>query len=321
MVLSFQRTFFSFALLLGVLGLFGFIAGAVLPTPARAEALLTLLRSPEPDGGEQFARHLKTWWSNINDPSSDRLRIGSAKNDIAALQKLSRNRGHFAIVSAQTAARNLRKYPKLTTIGILWPTLLHALSRNPSIKQVGLTPSTEYWMFQADTYAYQWLKRVHAKRPEASRRIRMVSPTDWLEALNDEDEAVLLISAPARVAEITLAMSDDETLRMVPFSQRFYESITKMKWLVDGLLAARTYPRMPKVMEAPAHYRVLVGRKDLPDAAVKKMLLGLYAKQSAKRQAFPLFGDINGKMNKRFARFLSFHPLTAKMFRFTPSVE
>ena len=134
----------------------------------------------------------------------------------------------------------------------------------------------------------------------------------------DEAEDVILFSAPAPFADLVELMEENSELRLLSISPRLADNLRLLNpWLQTDVLAARTYPRMNARRALPVRYLVMVGRTDLPEEIVRKMLISIYDKTAATAPYNPLFGAMGSKLNQVFAQLFPYHPVTAKKLGFS----
>ena len=131
----------------------------------------------------------------------------------------------------------------------------------------------------------------------------------------------MLFAAPAPVWELQQAQERDSRLRLLPISNKLVDEFKlAYPWLVTEKLGRGDYPALDRNLELPAVYEILVGRRDLPAATVRKVLDTVYGRSNAMVLFDPLFGQTNARMNAVFGKLMPFHPETARRFNFTPSV-
>lgn len=273
-------------------------------------------------GTQRFITDLARLWRNRSRPTEEWLagRIVAAPD--ARLRALARGRGDFAVIDVATASRRLSDYGQLTAIAALWPRLLHAVSRNRGVKQVALPIGHELWVLDNAAYAHRLLMELTRGKATQRRRIHRVPSNVLLESLDYAREPVVLFAAPRPLQELAEALRRDATLRLLPFAGTLLEEFKlAYPWLVTAKVGRGSYPNLARNLELPAQYLILVGRKDLPDPTVRKMIRTLYRRNSAAALINPLFGMIDGSMNAVFAELMPYHPVTARAFGFTPSLR
>jgi hypothetical protein len=224
-------------------------------------------------------------------------------------------------VDAATAAAQLSDAGRLTAVAVLWPTLVHVLSRNPAVREMKLPPPAETWVF-GETQALHGVLREQMNAGQGDPATLAAMPMTMLrDALDYAETPVLLFPAPAPLLEVAEALGRDPSLRMLPFSAPLLEELKlDAPWLLTGTLGPGSYPGLKSTLELPAVYQILVGRRDLPDASVRKMIETLYRRTNAMAMFDPLFGKLDSRMNAVFAKLMPFHPVTARAFNFTPSI-
>lgn len=297
------------------------LLGAVLPRPAAAAPVYTLLTDAAEDIPRNFAADLAQLWKERIVPAPAHLALKRSGASGERLRSLSRGRGHFTIVDVETAASRLPEYPRLTAVAVLWPNLLHALSRKPGRTLMRTGIRDEVWVFDNAPYPYPILSELNPGPREGEGGAVLLEAGLIPDALDYADGPVMLVSFPPGDERLARVLRKDPSLRLLPFSQRLLEEFKlNAPWLLTETLRKGGYPGLKKNLEVPALYRVLVGRRDLPDSAVEKMLAVLYESRRSMVMFNPLFGRLNPKLNAVFAKLISFHPVTAKRFDFIPSV-
>jgi hypothetical protein len=307
-------------LLLGVvLALCGAVPAAV--PPAQAAPVRTVLSAEGGDGSWRFLSDLALLWRNRYDPTPEQLVVRPVPDAEMRLRDVNRGRGDFAVVDVGTAVAHLSEYPNLTTLAVLWPNLLQALSRNPAARELKLPLPAELWVLDSADYAYPTLRALTRNDPASAARVQRVPQDVLIDALDYSSEPILLFTAPAPLREVSEAMQRDGRLQMLPIANKINDELKLAQpWLVTEKLGRGAYPGLDRNVELPAVYMLLVGRRDLPAPTARKVLDTVYGRASAMALFDPLFGLTNGSMNAVYAKLLPFHPETARRFNFTPSV-
>ena len=292
-----------------------------LAASARAAPVRTALSAEGGDGSWRFLNDLKELWHNRYEPTAEQLAVRAVPGAEARLHAVNRGRGDFAVVDVATAAQHLSEYPNLTTVAVLWPNLLQAVSRNPAAQEVKLPVTVELWALDSAAYAFDTLRELTRKDPAQTALLQRVPDSMLVDALDYSRVPILLFTAPAPLEEVTAAMARDGTLQMLPIGNKIVDELKlAYPWLVTEKLGRGAYSGLDRNLELPAVYMVLVGRRDLPAATVRKALDTVYGRSNAMALFDPLFGQTNSAMNAVFAKLLPFHPVTARRFNFTPAV-
>lgn len=288
--------------------------------PLTAAPVYTVIADRKEVGAERFLEDLSRIWKGLHVPAPGRLAVTYAAEPKRRLRLLSRGRGQFAIIDTAVATALLTQHEGLAAVALLWPGYLHAvtrapLSKIPSVlalpirKPVKVAPSARY-VYDA---LMEWKRDRHAR----ISRVTLLSNGEGFLQNFEDDEAVMLFSAPAPFADLVELMEKDSDLRLLSVSPRLTENLRLLNpWLQTEVLAAGTYPRMNTRRALPVRHLVMVGRKDLPEAIVLKMLITLYDKTAATAPYNPLFGAIRPKLNQVFAQLFPYHPVTAKKLGF-----
>lgn len=284
---------------------------------ARTPALLaapvyTVMADRREVGVDVFLADLSRMWRNLHVPVAARLVVTEPGSAALRLRLLNRGRGDFAIVETGAATAMLGEHPGVAAIGVLWPGYLHAVTRARlltlarPIRQPVLVAGNARYVFDA---LQEWNR--YGRRPRTNATL-LPDGGDLLAKFREKD-GVLLFSAPAPLASLVKLLDEDSSARIVPISPRLVENLRLLNpWLQKEVLGANTYPRMNQKLLLPARYLVMVGRQDLPEAIVTKMLNTLYFKSAAVGPRNPLFGAMRSKLNLVFARLFPYHPVTAK---------
>jgi hypothetical protein len=290
--------------------------------PAAAAApVRTALAAEEGDGSWRFLSDLSLLWRNRYEPTDELLAVRVVRGAQARLRAVNRGRGDFAVVDVGTAAAHLTDYPRLTALAVLWPDLLHAVTRNPAVHDLRMPVSAEAWVLDNAAFAFPTLLELDRAASGQTALLQRVPDDILVDALDYANEPVLLFTAPTPLRELGAAMSRDPRLQLLPIANKITDELKLADpWLVTGKLDRLTYPGQSRNLELPAVYEVLVGRRDLPAPTVRKVLDTVYGRANAMALFDPLFGQTDGSMNAVFAKLLPFHPETARRFSFTPSV-
>lgn len=296
--------------------LLGGMAASVVAAPVR-----TALSSEGGDGSWRFLTDLAELWRNRYEPTAEELAVRPVAGAQARLRAVNRGRGDFAVVDVATAAQHLSEYPNLTTLAVLWPNLLQAVTRNPAAREVKLPLSAELWALDSADYAFDTLRELTRNDPAQAALLQRVPDSLLVDALDYGREPILLFTAPAPLQEVTEAMARDVRLQMLPFANKIVDELKlAYPWLVTEKLGRGAYSGLDRNLELPAMYVLLVGRRDLPTPTVRKVLDTVYGRSNAMALFDPLFGQTNNAMNAVFGKLLPFHPETARRFNFTPAV-
>ncbi len=288
--------------------------------PAAAEPVRTVLVDDGWSGARAFAEDLRVLWRHRYEPTPERLALRTVAPPEARLRALQRRRGDFAVVDAATAAERLADYDRVTAVAVLWPNLLHALSRNRRVREVALPPAVETWVFDNAPRVHAVLRAL-AGGGDGAGRLHLVPARVLPDALAYADEPLLLASLPVPAAPLSEALARRGNLRLVPFPGGLLEELKlEAPWLLTGKMGRGTYAGQGKNLELPAVYQLMLGRKELPAATVRKMLRTVYRRPGAMALFNPLFDRLSGNMNEVFGKLVSFHPATAERFDFTPAV-
>jgi TRAP-type uncharacterized transport system substrate-binding protein len=306
-----------YALLLPLLA--ALLAGGA--SVAAAAPLRTALVAEQGDGSWRFLSDLAQLWRNRYEPTPEQLLVRAVPGALARLRAVSRGRGDFAVVDAATATAHLGDYPRLAAIAVLWPDLLHAVTRNPAVHELSLPVPAELWALDNAAFAYQTLGDLSRNDPAHKALLSRV-PDDILpDALDYANGPIVLFTAPTPLRELYVAMGKDPRLQLLPIGNKLMDELKlAWPWLTTDKLERLTYPGQSRNLELPAVYEILVGRRDLPVPTVRKVLNTAYGSASAMALFDPLFGQVDGRMNAVFGKLLPFHPETARRFNFTPSV-
>jgi hypothetical protein len=296
---------------------------ALLPT-ARAvwsAPILTLLRDQTPDGSKGFTDVLVRLWDSRTQPTPDRLAVRVVIGARQRLSVLARGRGDFAIVTAEEAAALLPEYKRLAAVAVLWPLDLIALTRNRQVNSVALPLRSEVWVLQGGDYAFHLLSELTRDKPEQQALLSLLPAEILPDALAYADGPVLLASLPRVLPELSAALAGRSGLKVLPYGSSLLEELQlHYAWLTTDTLERGALPGLSKAQDVPALYLVMVGRRALPEGAIRKMLTTVYDRTTAATPFDPLFALINSRMNAVLSKLLPFHPVTAQVFNFPPSV-
>lgn len=265
---------------------------------------------------EQFLEDLSRIWKTLHVPAPGRLAVTHAGEPKRRLRLLSRGRGQFAIIDTAVATAILTEHEGLAAVALLWPGYLHAVTRAP-LAALALPIRKPVKVAHSARYVYEALMEWKRDRRAKITNVTLLpNGQDFLQDF-DEGDDVILFSAPAPFADLVELMEEDSDLRLLSMSPRLMENLRLLNpWLQTEVLAARTYPRMNTRKVLPVRHLVMVGRKDLPEEIVSKMLISLYDKTSAIAPYNPLFGAMGPKLNQVFAQLFPYHPVTAKKLGF-----
>lgn len=293
----------------------GLLITPVLPQRTSAAPVYTVLASREAAGSVEFLRDLGEMWRRLTQPLPGRLAAAYAEDGEARLRLLARGRGHFAIVDTPTAVRRLPEYPRLAAIGLLWPEYLHVLATDTRATALGLPISRTLRIGSSARYLYDGLLEWSQDKPEQGDLLEFAGAADlFFEPLHQE---LLIFSAPAPTEKVAVALMENPGLKLLPVSPKLVEELRLLfPWLQTGRLPKEVYPGVRGRLELPVRHLLMVGRRDLTDPVVAKMLRTLYRRKAAVAPFNPLFGTLDEKQNLLFAKLIPFHPVAAKTFKF-----
>ena len=308
-----------FAHTLGLLALM-IVAGSALllePLHAFARPVMRLQFDRKDANQAAFVESLEKAWVRGQYPYDAALAGSEGSEGYIRVRAVARGRAHFALVSS-ALKKDIENEPGVTVISVLWPELLHALTWNPSLKEVRQPLAGEIWLFDSPHFPPGSLNVVGNNPRSATEP---VSRTDWdlahdaLEAGAQAAGPLYLLTAPLGTREITVALHASAGLQLVPFQDRLVKNLSNnWNWVSSELVPANTYPRQPRAMELPASYVLLIGQAGLPPQAVGKMLDILLSTRSGLERLHPAFAQIDEKRNKGFLTRMPFHPTARARF-------
>lgn len=289
--------------------------------PGQASPLRTLLHGGADDPAADFAAGLAGLWRTMNELTSEELRLQPLPLAENRLDRVQRRQADFAIVTASLATRRLGAYSRLVAVAVLWPEVLHAVARNPTIKELPLQPAGQVSVFGGAGGAPALFRRLAEERPELQLRMVPKPLAALPAALEDGSDPLLVFFAPVPLLELSEALRQQRNLRLVPVSNDLLQTLLESQpWLVSGKVGRGSYPGQRANLELPVHHRIMIGRRDLPRKTVRKMLRAVYNRRRAMRGFNALFGLLDGNMNSVFAKLLQFHPATERAYGFVSSV-
>ncbi len=287
------------------------------PLPAAGAPVYTVLAGEKEAGVAGFLEDLSRMWRLLHKPTVDRLAVVTVEDQKTRLRKLSRGRGHFAVIHTSVAASTLAEHEDLAAIALLWPDYLHALTASRGMSVLGLPLSRKLAIAENARYAYEGLMEwSDGKRGQRKLLGLVAGMGQWFEEDRAEEE-VLLFSAPAPLAAMARRLADDDDLRLLRISGRLVEELRlRHPWMQTATLPRNAYPGMKSKLVLPVRHQLLVGRKDLPAPTVEKMLRTLYRRKGASAPINPLFGALDKKLNRIFAELFPYHAVAAKALGF-----
>ena len=273
-----------------------------------ADSVLTLALGNGPDGSLRFAGDLVRLWDQLDEPDAHRLGLKVLADPADRLRAVQERRAHFAIVDTASAVELIPRLNQVAAITILWPLLLHPLTRDAPQLEVGLPLAQDTWVFPGGEYAFQWLtERQRRLAPNTKGNPGMAAFSDFPGKLSLRGKTLLLVPAPYPALEIASAM--EQGWELTPLASSVVQEMKASKaWVVSSLLPKAQYPNQTRVLELPATYLVMVGRVDLTPAMVRKMLESVYGRRQGKAIANPLFDALDDRMSAVFAPLMPFHP-------------
>lgn len=286
----------------------------VWPAPARGAQVRSLLVGPDNGASERFARDLQQLWAYRNTPTPERLRVRVGGDAAARLREVRRGRAHFAVVDVAAAARELPAQAGLAAVVVLWPRVLHAVTRNTEATRFTLPPAAEVWVLDPTSQARNLL----AAAAGSNAGWLLPTPPDVLmDALQYAETPLLVVPGPVGMEPLREGLSRWADLRLLAWDPELLEALgLERPWLVTHTVRPYTYPGQTRQLELPARHEVLVARRDLSAETVRKMLETLYPDDPALLPDSPLFNGLEPRLNAVFAELFSFHPTTAEALGF-----
>ena len=288
-------------------------AAAPLARPVRT--LVHAPQAPTPahrDSAEFFQELGEAWRVQVQDHPA-LLAASPLEGARNRLRLLWRRRAHFAVVPLREALSQMDGLPGLGAVGVLWPEVLHALTRAENARQAAIPAAQETWFFE-DAAFPQTLFRPGAAANRPNAQYPALVPADLLaEALEYGSDIVLLVTAPPGAAFLAQALRADPALHLIPFEKSLLATWPRANpWMIVEPWPKEAYPSLEKPLELPAVFQVLLARKDLPAEDVLKMLASLYGVNPGAVRANPLFGLLSAERNATFQSILPFHPVAAE---------
>ncbi|MCZ6646559.1 MAG: hypothetical protein O7B79_10000 [SAR324 cluster bacterium] len=321
----------------------------VCPASPWAAPVYTVIAGSSEPGTAKFLADLSRIWRLMHTPTADRLAVITVDRPGLRLQRLSRGRGHFAVIDTAVAARELANHEGLAAVALLWPGYLHAIASSGGPPVLRLPLSAELSIAENARYVYEGLMEWSEGRPEQQELLRLVpggpelldrknsggtlsdQQTDQsgqavrergdseLPAQEQDRSGLLLFTAPAPLARVVRVMEEDPSLRLVPVAGNLVEELRlRFPWLQTETLPRGAYPGMNSRLVLPVRYQLIVGRRDLAPATVEKMLVSIYRRKGAAAPINPLFSMLNEKLNAIFTELFPYHPVTADFLGFAP---
>jgi TRAP-type uncharacterized transport system substrate-binding protein len=290
---------------------------ATVAAPVQAVPVYTVAVGAGEMGAAQFLEDLGQIWKGLHVPAEGRLAVIVSATPEARLRLLTRGRGHFAIIDTAAATSLLVQHEGLAAIALLWPGYLHVVAGRQGAPALQLPMREKLAIAESARYVFDALMEWNQDTEHAPTRAALIPDGSELLNRSRDDEEVVLFSAPAPFAPLAELLEQEPALRLLPVSPRLMDELRLLNpWLQTETLAAGTYPGMSSKLLLPVRHVLLVGRKDLPEAIVAKMLISLYTKARSAAPYSPLFGALNRKLNVFFAQLFPYHPVTAKRLRF-----
>jgi len=287
------------------------------PGAAFAVPVMRLLHGETYTGTSEFVDGLANAWRWDRSISTHRLASEVVEDIQFRLDQVTRGRADFAILPIHAFRKHMEDFPGLRVLGVLWPNYLHALVREdnpapvftvPLSKPVVVASNAEYVLNGLREWGRGKGRRLGAIRQETSGK----NPI----SLAVEGDEIVVFSAPAPILELRQAMAENSDLRVMRVSSRISEILELYyPWVQRESLPEGVYAGVGKTV-IPAWHMILVVNERVSDVGIQKMLGVLYDTNPILRQANPLFGAIDGKLNTVFAKLFPFHDETARRFGF-----
>tara|TARA_B100000579_G_C22817524_1_gene848730 strand:+ start:971 stop:1867 length:897 start_codon:yes stop_codon:yes gene_type:complete len=260
-------------------------------------------------GSYNFVKELaRIWKTSIKDRKVEFVPSPEIST-LSRLRQLENNRVTAAIIDAKTANLELKKFPGLRVLSVLWSNWLIVLGTVPS-PLLSISETKTLLVHENSLYfARVWKNLV----PDTN--------FSWFNATNlpafseGFAEEILVLTSPVPLKQINTWLDKFPGIKMLSLETRLVKNLnSKFNWLLPKKIPANIFIYQTKPLQSLVWHPVLVVRKDFPISKANKLLRLIYS-QSNSMIPHPLFDNLRLTDNLPYQKIYVFHPAAKSIFK------
>jgi len=269
-----------------------------------------ILTGPERTGSYIFATELSRLWE-----SSKKNKKTSLVNKIEISQKnrleqIAINENSLAIVDAKTAHENIKQFPSLRILTVLWENWLYAIgTAQKSFLTFGNTNT--FLIHENSFYFSQFWRTISPKT-----KFKWLNKNSIPNFENGFYEEVFLFTGPKYIQEIFSWLEQFAGIHLLSLDKQIVKSLNlKYKWLIPKKMPANTYPYQSESLLGLTWHPVLLTNRGFSDELASNLLKIIFS-QKEKINPHPLFKDLIIQDNILFRKIFPYHSFSKNLFKF-----
>jgi len=275
-----------------------------------------------------FATELSRLWHTSGLVKSSKIVINNVPSAKDRLERLVSRQGDLAVLDGASAYRYLKDYPQLRVISVLWPDVLHIISKTayrPRLMDGDLVSMkihenslhfSEFWTSlnrlskQTPTI---WFRPTSSWNEEPSAINSQNNTAPFFTPFNED---ILVSSSVYPLPEVAQLLEQNFSMQMIPLETALLTAYqNRFPWTRIHVLPAGTYSNQRRSLSLPASFPVLVVRNGAPRVLVTTTLRILFSQRKA-MQPHILFKQIKPEHNLLFRQNFRYHYSARQRFRF-----
>jgi len=268
-----------------------------------------ILTGTQETGSYNFVKELSRIWSaSVKDRKVEFVPSPEA-SPVIRLRQLENNRVTGAIIDAETAYLELKKFRGLRILSVLWSNWLIVLGSVPG-PYLSLSGTKTMLVHENSLYfARAWNSLV----PDTN--FSWFNGNNLPEFSEGFAEGILVFSAPVPLKEINYWIEQFPGIKLLSLEGRLVRTLrSTFNWLTPRKIPANIFLYQTNPLQSVVWHPVLVVRKDFSILKATKMLQIIYAQKNSLIPD-PLFDNLHLKDNLLYKKIYNFHPAAKSMFK------
>ncbi len=268
------------------------------------------LTGPQQTGSFIFAKELSRLIESSKIYNKYKFVNKIEMSQINRLEQMANHGKSIAIVDAKTAQENIKKFPSLRILTVLWENWLYAIGS--AQKPFLAFENTKNFMIHENSVYFSQLWR--NKSPKT--KFKWFNKNSIPKFENDLSEEVLILTGPKYLEEIFSWLNQFAGIHLLALDKRTIKSLSlNYKWIVPKKLPANTFPYQSESLLGLTWHPVLVTNAGFSDELARTLLKIIFS-QKEKINPHPLFKDLLISNNIIFLKILPYHPSSKIFFGF-----
>lgn len=286
----------------------------VLLVPCQTTAQMSIWAGDAGEGSHEFAKEFTRLWKMPGISKGGTFVVKSAPS-IRRLEGLLNRRGELAVLDAKTAYEQLSQYPQLGVISVLWPNVLHIISKIEPRSGLTIKTHKNLRLHRNSSYFAALWRETLNRKGITDGQLTWFGRSPNPESLAENQDAMIL-TAPYPVHELEVLFQNNPDYKLISLGKNLRDQLQKEHtWLVSHELPSGIYYKKKRSLKTVASHPVLISRNDLSSSLAREVLKLLF-EQSSSVNVHVLFQNLTIKNNLPFRKKFNFHPESKKYFRF-----